>query len=325
MFLFPPLRSLANPTGPVWATARPNARSRDHLWRSLVTFIGLDPRRHIGAILGSGFIVGSSGQIMALTAGHIFVDWLERIQPSKPHALRGLVGDAENFSQRFLRAARDLHAFHAVLDFGPGIGPRVATIAAISLSYDYLRNDTAVVTLEVPEDLRRPTSLASILMDTTPFADDQSVFMAGIVGGEIEMTPDRQLVRLGRHLVVHVGFIVEEVANAEGYRGIPMYRANMPSLGGMSGGPAFVLRNTDDGMEMPTAVGIVSRSRLAPGGHIELLDHCRDGETWVSPIGHAYGSQIQTAEHGLLPLHEIIGRGMVEDYDAHLRARHPAP
>lgn len=321
MFLFPSLRSLANPTGPVWATARPNARSRGHLWRSLVTFVGLDPLRHIGGILGSGFIVGHSGdQIMVLSAGHIFVDWIERVVPATMSAFRGLEGDAEEFAKRLLRAAKELRAFEAVLDFGPGVGPRTATISAFSLSHDYRRNDTAIVILELPENLPSPTTLASMYPDTTPFMGDQPVFMAGIIGGELEMTPARQLVKVGRALAVHVGYIVDHVAKADGY-GIPMYRANMPSLGGMSGGPAFVLRTTRDKQEMPTAIGIVSSERLPPGGPLELLDHCKDGETWVSPIEHVYGSQIQTADFGVISLEEVIRKGMVEDYEAYLRAQ----
>jgi hypothetical protein len=79
----------------------------------------------------------------------------------------------------------------------------------------------------------------------------------------------------------------------------------------MSGGPVLVIRpHVGGGGPLPTAVGFVSRSRLGVGGPIELLDHCRDGETWVSPITHAYGQPIQTANDGSVPLADVIRRGM---------------
>lgn len=291
------------------------------MWRSLVTFVGVDPNRHLASILGSGFIAGGSGDhVVVLSAAHIFVDWLERVVPDTMSAFRGLEGDAKEFAKRMFRAAKELRAFEAVLDFGPSVGPRTATFSAFSLTHNYRRNDTAIVILELPKNLPSPRTVATTYLDTTPFTANQPVFMAGIIGGEIEMTPARQLLKVGRALAVHVGYIVDRVPSADGY-GIPMYCANMPSLGGMSGGPAFVLRKTIDEQEMPTAIGIVSSERLPPGGAIELPEHCEDGETWVSPIGHAYGSLLQTADFGVISLQEVIGRGLVDDYEAYLRAQ----
>jgi hydrogenase maturation factor len=87
-----------------------------------------------------------------------------------------------------------------------------------------LRNDTAVVQLELPDGVQEET-IGSILMDPTPFHSDQPVLMAGIIGGQMQMTDTLQVVRLGQMLTVHAGFVVEQVSRAEGYRELPMYRA----------------------------------------------------------------------------------------------------
>jgi hypothetical protein len=99
-------------------------------------FVGRDPQTNVGSILGSGFIVGTNGQILVLSAAHIFVDWVERVRPSAPHALRGLVGDAEDFRDRFMRTLGKLQTLHAVLDLGHAGGPRVATIGSVGPNHD---------------------------------------------------------------------------------------------------------------------------------------------------------------------------------------------
>lgn len=52
----------------------------------------------------------------------------------------------------------------------------------------------------------------------------------------------------------------------------------------------MTLRPTDvGGMSMVTAVGVISSSRL---GSPILLNHCEEGETWVSPIVLGLGRKV---------------------------------
>jgi hypothetical protein len=294
----------------------------------MVMFVGRDPREDGGHILGSGFIVAVNLNILVLSAAHVFVDFVEKYRPAPRHAFRGLDRDedARDFRVRIMELLR-AGAFQAVADLDFQGVPHVCTISSVTLAHDYLRNDTAVVQLQIPAGIREET-IGSVLIDTTPFSDDQPVLMAGVTNARMQTTAQNEIVVLQQEISARAGYVVEEVPQAEGYGGIPMYRANMPSHGGMSGGPALAIRpprveqriiSAHRETPMPTAIGIVSRSRLGRLAAPALLDHCEAGETWISPVAHAFGHELHTVD-GPLTLAELIRRGAVKDYTSFLGA-----
>jgi hypothetical protein len=90
-----------------------------------------------------------------------------------------------------------------------------------------------------------------------------------------------------------------------------MYRVNIPSLPGMSGGPLIALRPTENpDLSVVTALGVVSSARL---GLPILLDHCEEGETWVSPIVLSLGRKVLV--NGIpITISDAILNGTVEAY-----------
>jgi hypothetical protein len=324
----PPLLSHSNPTGPVWATAQLSPKELGHLLRRLVMFVGRDPQDGRGHILGSGFIVAVNKEILVLSAAHIFVEWADKFRPPAAHAFRGVdpEGDAEDFRARFMDLLLPGN-FQAVADLDFRGTPRVCTIGTVTLAHDYRRNDTALVQLRIPDGVREET-IGSALIDTTAFYGDDPVLMVGFTNARMQATDRDEILVLQQEISAHAGYVVEAPQQAEGYRGIPMYRANMPSLGGMSGGPAFVTRpprvehriiSAHRETPIPTAVGIVSRSRLGRLAAPALLDHNEGGETWISPIEATLGLNAHTDE-GPLTLSELIRRGVVRDYNWFLNA-----
>lgn len=58
----------------------------------------------------------------------------------------------------------------------------------------------------------------------------------------------------------------------------------------MSGGPLIVQRPTQsEAFSIATAVGVISSARL---GSPILLNHCEEGETWVSPMVLGLGRKV---------------------------------
>lgn len=323
---FPPLRTHKSPAGPIWVSAALSRAEMAYLRRRIVTFVCRDPHEGTVHALGSGFIVGAANQILVLTAAHLFVEWLDRIRPAAQHALRGLVSDADVLQEwraRFAAAQKE-QIFQAVVNPSISVDPQQRRIAALSLFPIISRNDTAIVQLDMPAGVG-PGDLGMIMIDSDPFPKDAVVFMAGIAGSERRVARTTEAAINGLEIRVHAGHIAEYSPRADGYL-IPMYRANMPSLNGMSGGPALVVRRALRpggiilaGQEVvPTAVGIVSRGQFGRLAAPVLLDHCEEGETWFSPITLVLGQRVSMPD-GNLRLSELIERGVVADYASYRR------
>jgi len=65
---YPPLFSIANPTGPRWSDAQLSTEEAAAILRRLVMLVGFDDRDGRNVVLGSGFIVGTAPDLIVLTA-----------------------------------------------------------------------------------------------------------------------------------------------------------------------------------------------------------------------------------------------------------------
>jgi hypothetical protein len=145
--------------------------------------------------------------------------------------------------------------------------------------------------LAIPPELNRD-NFRTLPLDADAFSYEEPVVMAGYVGGGRVYSIGDEPFAAGmyqQNIAVRAGRVGELVKEPDGHRNA-MYRVNVPSLPGMSGGPLMTLRPTDiEGVSFVTAVGVISSSRL---GAPILLNHCEEGETWVSPIVLGLGRKV---------------------------------
>jgi len=310
MNIEPNLFDWDNPSGPQWVMPQLSKGELDDLFEMLVMFIGHDPKdSQRVVVLGTGFLVGVADTLVVLSAAHIFSWWTDQVMPPKRHALRGIDGDKEDFLTRLEAVIRNRNIMACVTPRGAH-GGSILPIVAFSFNQNPLDGDAAIVQLAI-EPKTDPFKFRTLPIDADPFDFRDIVMMAGFTGGHRELLRGEEPFEAGLHpqeLTVRVGRVAERVDKPDGFRR-PMYRVNIPSVAGMSGGPLIAFRQTGlEAYSLTTAAGVISRSRLAPA---ILLDHCHEGETWVAPIDEALTRKVYI-EGKLSMLCDAVHAGKIE-------------
>ena len=291
MRIRPRLFDWDNPGGPQWIVPELSQSELDELAQASVMFIGHDPSTPNRTVaLGSGFIVGVADTLIVATASHIFSWWADKIHPPAPHALRGVEGDRDDLVSRLQKLIRE-GRIAACVTRRQALRGMMLPIVGLAINSNPRELDVGFVQLGIP-----PTASAQefgiLPIDADYFSFRDPVLLAGFVGGGRELSIGELPFEAGFYelqIAVRAGRVGELVMQPDGHRA-PMYRVNIPSLPGMSGGPLIVLRPAaDPGLSVVTAVGVISSSRL---GSPILLDHCEEGETWVSPMILGLGRKV---------------------------------
>jgi hypothetical protein len=63
-------------------------------------FVGYDDRGGEPVVPGSGFLVGTQPELIALTATHIFSEWAAKVRPAPRHALSDAEADGQILRDR---------------------------------------------------------------------------------------------------------------------------------------------------------------------------------------------------------------------------------
>ena len=291
MRIRPRLFDWANLAGPQWTGPELAESERLDLLEATVMFIGRDPAEpNRDIVWGSGFIVGVADTLIVATASHIFTSWAERIHPSAPHAFKGLVGDRDDVMRR-VRAVVEDQTIVACVNPIRTLSGMLLPIVGLAINSNERDLDVGFVQLPRPPHVD-PYSFRTLPIDADPFSFQDPVLMAGYVGGGRKHLIREQPLDAGPYdqtMDVRAGRVAELVKEPDGHRS-PMYRVLMPSRPGMSGGPLIAIRpGESDAYSLATAVGVISSSRL---GSPILLNHCEEGETWVSPWIYALGRNV---------------------------------
>lgn len=313
----PKLYDWANPTAPKWCTVEATDDEIDLLFESCVMFLGYDPRPEVKdpyVVLGSGFIISAEGRLTILTAAHIFTWWTDQIRPPAQHALRGVQGDHEDAGQRLRYVIEQGYIVAAVATIGPGHGG-ICLIEHISSNVRPADMDIAIVQLTLPES-KGPRDFRVLRLDADPFDFQEPVLIAGFIGGGRRIAIDNSRLFGAAYweqkLTLRAGKVSEYVSDGDHLHRY-MYRVSIPSLPGMSGGPLITMRSTH-GIIQPeseaTAIGVISSSGFAAP---ILLNHCEDGETWVTPIAHALCRKVNSPQ-GVCTLSKAIKNGYIDAF-----------
>lgn len=289
MQIRPRLFDWDNLNGPQWVEPTLSAPEVSALVEATVMFIGHDPATPNRAdVLGSGFLVGVADTLIVATASHIFTWWADKLLPAPPHALKGLTGDRAEVMNRVQAVINERRIVACVNPIGTNRGAMLP-IVGLAINSNPRDLDLGFVQLALPQD-GDGMGFRTIPIDADPLSFHEPVLMVGYVGGGREYSIGERPFDAGVYdfkIGVRAGRIGELADKPDGHK-YPMYRVNIPSLPSMSGGPLIALRPVR-GLSLLTAVGAVSSSRL---GSPILLDHCHDGETWVSPIALSLGRRV---------------------------------
>lgn len=291
MQIRPRLVDWDNLSGPQWIEAELSESELDELLEATVMFLGHHPASPGRAVvLGSGVIVGVTDTIIVATASHIFTWWADQIRPSAPHPLRGVTGDREDVMRRVKEIVMQDCIVAGVTPMG-ALGGVMLPIVGLAINSDPRELDVGFVQLKLPSRTDR-SNFRVLPIDADHISFRDPILLAGYVGGGREYPNGEGPFDAGiyeQKIAVRAGRIGDLVKDPEGHRS-PMYRVNIPSLPGMSGGPLMVLRPTvSEGLSIVTTAGVISSSRL---GSPFLLNHCEEGETWVSPIVLGLGRKL---------------------------------
>lgn len=287
----PPLFAWNNSTGPQWVVPELSPAELQDLSRATVMFVGRDPRGDGDewTVLGSGFIVGVADTIIVATASHIFTWWVDKVAPPPPHLMKGATGDRDDLNRR-MRKVIPNGGIAAVVNPRCSQDAAMLPIVGIAINSNPRDLDGGYVQLALPPKFKRD-DFGQLLIDADPFQFEEPVLMVGYVGGQIvpAVGMSESSAFCNFRMVVRAGRVAELIHEPDGFRA-PMYRVNIPSLPGMSGGPLIALRKLQDthGVAI-TAVGVVSSSRL---GSPILLSSCSEGETLVCPIVTTLGRNL---------------------------------
>lgn len=287
----PPLFSIANPYAPRWIDLRPPAEEAAEIIRRLIIVVGYDDVEGAPQILGTGFIVGTNPDLLAITATHILTEWADRVRPSKPHGLSGIVGDGEDLRDR-LHKLINANLIRAIVLPKPPARHRLCKIMSLTISTDPRHIDVTSLRL-IPPPGTHFYDFNAFAVDVEPAPLYEPVLMAGVVRGhwvppDIEDEP----FELRADVLIRAGYLHGLVHDAPAFH-CPMFHVNMPSRAGMSGGPLITLRRpaarasiiSSERTLYANARGVISRDCASPS---LILDGSDPGETWVAPIEDAF-------------------------------------
>lgn len=262
-------------------------------------------------VLGSGFLVSTGPELLALTATHIFTEWLDKVRPPKQHAFRGVQGDEEDFAQRF-RSALKAGLFMAAIHCRAEGGYKLCNISGATLAASPFSIDVACIQLDLPEGTKRD-DFDAVPINAEIKLPAYPMVMVGWSGGEWELPQrDGEAFSLRQQLDVRLAWNFGPVNNAPGFQNW-MFRIDAPSKPGMSGGPLLCLDfDSSPGRVRMAARGVISRDFIAPTetpADQAARAHCEAqagipvvgpaslpavqaledlNQTWVSPIEAAY-------------------------------------
>jgi hypothetical protein len=323
---FPPLRSLnslANPGGPRWADVQLSAQELDALLRRMVMVVGWDDTLGESKVLGSGYLVGTEPDLIAITATHVLTEWADKVRPTRRHAFSGLKGDDEDLRRRLDDLVQQ-NLIRAVVRCKPAGTYCMCQVGSLTFTTSPRDIDVATMTLRGAKEANAG-EFEAFAVDLDPGRWDGAVLIAGFVKGSWWTPPHEGegTFRLAQSLVMRAGYSRGRVLEPPGFR-CPMYQLNMPSMAGMSGGPVLALRtptgdlpriiSSQSGMQV-TAIGIVSRDYIAPS---ILIDGSDAGETWAVPIEDAYLLRLRWQGRSVY-FGEVVRDGRIKSYG--LRAR----
>jgi hypothetical protein len=318
----PQLYDWAHPDAPQWASVGLTPAEVDELCETLVMFVGHDTRPGAARScvpLGSGFIVGVlADTLVVLSAAHIFSWWIDQVVPPSRHALRGVLGDPEDMKVRLQKAVMDDKIAAGVHPRGRIAGCFVP-IVGVSFNPDPRDMDVAVIQLALPKGMSA-ADFRILPIDADPFDFQEPVVMAGFVDGGRAFPKDGPFEAglYEQKIMARAGRVGEYVERPDGSKS-PLYRVNIRSEPGMSGGPLILLRGpTSHGVsnEFATAIGVVSRDRLTTP---ILLNHCDSGETWVSPIASALCRKVGTTQ-GVITVSHAVKQDLIPSFGYVARA-----
>jgi hypothetical protein len=311
----PRLYSLNHPDAPQWAEPELDESEVDALYESIISFVGYDPRPDSNrkcVVLGSGVLIGIDETLVVVSAAHIFSWWVDQIMPPVRHALSRLQGDMEDLKNRLGQVMKNGYIKAFVNPRKPYEGC-ICDITGFSFNPNPYDMDVALVQLAIPT--RVPIDEFRVLpIDSDPFPFNEPVLIAGFIGGGRSLGIGEDPFPRGLYelvLTVRAGYVGELVNKPDGFRS-PMYRVNIPSAPGMSGGPMILLRSESylTPQIVPTTAGIISRSRI---GTPFLLNHYEGGETWICPIASALCRKVYK-DGGMQLLNDEVKQGTIPSY-----------
>ena len=296
-----------------------------------VLLLGKNPREGTVEALGSGFIVGGAdSSIHIVTAAHVLSEGRyfpgARERGGKRPAFDGLLSAQETQQEATEDLSkligRELITAVVASDTGPSYE---LVITGCTIGLDIRALDIAYLEAIFPGAKDSAIDITGMPMDLDPITPGEIVGVAGFSEGAIpwKATISEFEAAVGawrESLTVRVGLVAEVTTLGEGARGgRPLIRLNIPTLGNMSGGPLFRVRNPRPiprvhGVAhtwMHTAIGVISRGN--PGGSLLAYSHSAEGETWATPI-NALRTLKLPYRGELLSFEEQLDRQMIVDY-----------
>lgn len=312
----PQLRTASYAAGPRWAPVGLNRAEILAIARLLVMIVGYNDRTRKEQVLGSGFLVGTEPELIALTAQHVIRDFVNTVRPAAPHSFSGLHGDEEDVIRRTHEVAEAELLFAIVRCRAPG-SRRITKVIGISYSPSPWNVDIACLRLQLPAWTSRK-DFDAVAIDADPHPYRVPVIMAGWSGGSWEL-PEHEghPFSVRQHLTVRAGYNLGEIRRPLEYEG-NMFLIDAPSEPGMSGGPLIATRpSLGPGLVTLTVKGVISRDCIAEAA--AAPDEADPHRTWVSPIEDAFHLSLPRKPPDDIWLGEAVRAGLVRTYGQRVR------
>ena len=315
------LDCLANSAGPRWVDAQLSAPELDYVIRRMVMVVGWDDTLGESRVLGSGFLVGTEPDLIAITATHVLTEWADKVRPAQRHAFSGLHGDEDDLRRRLNQLVQQ-NLIRVVVRYGPPGFYCMLQVGSLTFTANPRDIDISTITLRGAKEAQL-TGFEPFPVDLEPRRWHGAVLMAGFAKGSWWVPPDdgTDTFSLSQNLIARFGYCRGRILKPPGFR-CPMYQLNMPSLPGMSGGPVLALRPSAGEASAPispesqmhlTAIGVVSRDYIAPN-----IDGSDSGETWAAPIEDAYLLRLGWKDKSVY-FGDVVRDGRIKSYGQRAR------